>query len=139
MAFRHGVERYQLAEEIFKTMEQYLRGKGLLLREGTVVDSTIIHAPTSTENEKREREPEMHQTCKGNQWFFGMKGHLGVDKDSSLIYSVATTAAHVSDWQQRYSMEKRAWFMGMHSEARVDDREQEVDCRIAMRPGKRRR
>ncbi len=71
--------------------------KGLPLREGTVVDATIIHAPISTKNEKRERDPQMHQTRKGNQWFFGMKGQTGVDKDSGLIHSVATTAAHVSD------------------------------------------
>ena len=77
LSFRHFIERHQLAEEIFKTVGQYMREKGLLLREGTVVDATIIHAPTSTKNEKRKREPQMHQTRKGNQWFFGMKVHLG--------------------------------------------------------------
>ncbi len=97
MAFRHIVEQHHLSKEIFKTVEQCLEEKGLLLREGTVVDATIIHAPTSTKNEEREREPQMHQTRKGNQWFFGMKGQIGVDKDSGLIHSVATTAAHVSD------------------------------------------
>ena len=97
LAFRHVVEQHQLAEEIFKTVEQYLEEKGLLLRKGTIVDATIIHAPTSTKNEKRDQEPQMHQTYKGNQWFFGMKMQIGVDKDSGLIHSVATTAAHVSD------------------------------------------
>ena len=77
LAFRHFIERHQLAEEIFKTVGQYMREKGLLLREDTVVDATSIHAPTSTKNEKRERDPQMHQTRKGNQWFFGMKVHLG--------------------------------------------------------------
>ena len=77
LAFRHFIERHQLAEEIFKAAGQYMREKGLLLREGTVVDATIIHAPTCTKNEKRERDPQMHQTLKGNQWLFGMKVHLG--------------------------------------------------------------
>ena len=115
LAFRHVVEQHHLAEGIFKTVEQYLREKGLLLGEGRVVDTTIIHAPTSTRNEKREREPQMHQTRKGNQWFFGMKGQIGVDKDSGLIRSVTTTAAHVSHggWRQSYCMEKRRCSMGM--------------------------
>ena len=97
LAFPHVVEQHQLAEEIFKTVEQYLEEKGLLLREGMVVDATIIYAPTSTKNEKREREPQVHQTRQGNQWFFGMEVQIGVDKDSGLIHSVATTSAHVSD------------------------------------------
>ena len=97
LACRHFIEQHQLAEEIFKTVGQYLREKGLLLREGAVVNATIIHAPTSRKNEKRERDPQMHQTRKGNQWFFGMKVQIGVDKDSGLIHSMATTSAHVSD------------------------------------------
>ena len=77
LAFRHVVEQHQWAEESVKTVGQYLREKGMLLREGTAVDATIIHAPTSTRNGKRERDPQMHQTRQGNQWFFGMKVHLG--------------------------------------------------------------
>ena len=77
LAFCHFIERHQLAEKIFKIVGQYMREKGLLLRERTVVDATIIHTPTSTKNEKRERDPQMHQTRKGNQWFSGMKMHLG--------------------------------------------------------------
>ena len=83
MAFRHFIEQHQLAEEIFKTVGHYMREKVLLLREGTVVDATITHAPTSTKNEKRERDPQMGQIRKGNQWFFGMEGQVGVDKDSA--------------------------------------------------------
>ncbi len=97
LAFRHFIEQHQLAEEIFKTVGQYMREKVLLLREGRVVDATIIHAPISTKNDKREGDPQMRQTHKGNQWLFGMKGQIGVDKDSGLIHSVATTSAHVSD------------------------------------------
>ena len=77
LAFRHFVEQHQLAKQIFKTVEQDLEEKGLLLREGTAVDATIIHAPTSTRNGKRDRELQMHQTRQGNQWFLGMKVHLG--------------------------------------------------------------
>ncbi len=116
--------------------------KGLLLREGTVMDATIIHAPTSTKNEEREREPQMHQTRKGNQWFFGMKGQIGVDKDSGLIHSVATTAAHVSDGvvaAERLHGEEKvlygdAGYQGL--EKREKMAEPEVDCPIAMGPGK---
>ena len=144
LAFPHGVEQHHLAKEIFKTVEQDLEEKGLLLREGTVVDATIIHAPISRKNEKRERDPQMHQTRKGNQWFFGMKGQIGVDKDSGLIHSVATTAAHVSDRVVAAEL--------LHGEEKVvhgdvgyqglEKREEmagpEADCRIAMGPGKRR-
>ena len=77
LAFPHGVEQHQLAEEISKAVEQYLREKGLMLREGTVVDATIIHAPASTKNKKRERDRQMNQTREGKQWFFGTKVHLG--------------------------------------------------------------
>ncbi len=77
LAFPHVVEQHQLAEEIFKTVGQYLREKGMLLREGIVVDTTIIHAPTSTRNGKRGRDPQMRQTRQGSQWFFSIKVHLG--------------------------------------------------------------
>ena len=123
-------------------MEQCLEEKGLLLREGTVVDVTIIHAPSSTKNEEREREPQMHQTRKGNQWFFGMKGQIGVDKDSGLIHSMATTAAHVSDGgmaaELLHGEEKvvygDAGCQGLEKREEMTGRE--VGCRIAMGPGK---
>ncbi len=79
LVFRHFIERHQLAEKIFKTVGQCMREKGLVLREGTVVDATIIHTPTSAKNEKRDQDPQMHQTRKGSQWFFGMKVQIGVD------------------------------------------------------------
>ena len=144
LAFLRCIERHQLAEKIFKTVGQYMREKGLLLREGTVADATIIHAPTSTKNEKRERDPQMHQTRKGNQWFFGMKVHTGVDKDSGLIHSVATTSAHVSDVVMAAELlhgEEKVVYgdAGDQSlEKREEMAEREVDCRIAMGPGKRR-
>ncbi len=142
LAFRHIVEQHHLSKEIFKTVEQCLEEKGLLLREGTVVDVTIIHAPSSTKNEEREREPQMHQTRKGNQWFFGMKGQIGVDKDSGLIHSVATMAAHVSDGGMAAELlhEEEKVVYGDAGCQGLEKREEmtgrEVDCRTPMGPGK---
>lgn len=78
----------------------HLSGRGLLLRQGTIVDATIIDAPSSTKSKSGVRDPEMHQTKKGNQWFFGLKAHIGVDRDSGLVHTVVTTAANVADVTQ---------------------------------------
>jgi IS5 family transposase len=98
--FRHLIEEYELAQEIFGCVVRLLRRRGLMLKEGTMVDATIIDAPTSTKNEARERDPEMHQTKKGNAWFFGMKAHIGADVDSGLTHTVVTTAANEADVTQ---------------------------------------
>ena len=82
---------------LFATINAHLAARGLLVREGTIVDSTIISAPSSTKNQERARDPEMHQTRKGRQWFFGMKLHTGTDERTGLVHSVSTTAANVSD------------------------------------------
>lgn len=95
--FRHLLEEYELAFEIFETVNRFLSRKGLLLKRGSIVDATIIAAPSSTKNAEGERDPEMHQTKKGNQWYFGMKAHIGVDADSGLVHSLTTTPANVSD------------------------------------------
>ena len=84
MNFRHLLEKHQLAACILETINAYLRDKGLSLRQGTIVDATIIHAPSSTKNKEGKRDPEMHQTKKGNQYFFGMKAHIGADAESGL-------------------------------------------------------
>ena len=97
LRFRHLLEKHKLAEEIFKTVTQLLEEKNLLLRAGTIVDATLIAAPSSTKNRCGSRDPEMHQTKKGNQWYFGMKAHIGVDADSGLVHTVRGTAANVSD------------------------------------------
>lgn len=83
--FRHLLETSDLAEDIFKQVNAHLARKGLLLKRGSIVDATIIVAPSSTKNASGERDPEMHQTEKGNQWHFGMKAHIGVDADSGLV------------------------------------------------------
>src|SRR6187455_1457730 len=95
--FRHLLERHALAAKIFEVVNAYLGERNLLLKRGTIVDATIIHAPSSTKNADGERDPEMHQTKKGNQWYFGMKAHIGVDADSSLVHSVIGTPANVAD------------------------------------------
>ena len=98
--FRHLLEASDLAEDIFKQVNAHLARKGLLLKRGSIVDATIIAAPSSTKNSTGERDPEMHQTKKGNQWHFGMKAHIGVDADSGLVHTVTTTAANEADVEQ---------------------------------------
>ena len=98
--FRRLLEKHELAGGILQVINGYLGDRDLLLRHGTVVDATIIHAPSSTKNKDGKRDPEMHQTKKGNQYFFGMKSHIGVDAESGLVHSVVGTAANVADVTQ---------------------------------------
>jgi len=97
--FRHLMEQHHLGEELFHRVNAYLAENGLAVARGTIVDATLIDAPTSTKNKAKKRDPEMHQTKKGNQWYFGMKAHIGVDSKIKLIHSVAVTAANVHDSQ----------------------------------------
>jgi IS5 family transposase len=97
--FRHLLEAHNLGDQLFALINEYLQDNGLKVNTGTIVDATIIDAPSSTKNKDKARDPEMHQTRKGNQWYFGMKGHIGVDSQSKLIHSVAATAANVHDSQ----------------------------------------
>ena len=102
--FRRLLETHDLAEKLFQQVNAHLARKGLSLRSGTIVDATIINAPSSTKNADGERDPAMHQTKKGNQWFFGMKAHIGVDDASGLVHHVACTAANVSDVTQAHKL-----------------------------------
>ncbi|WP_029131787.1 IS5 family transposase [Sedimenticola selenatireducens] len=95
--FRHLMERHNLGDQLFHLVNQYLQENGLKVNRGTIVDASIINAPSSTKNKKKQRDPEMHQTKKGNQWYFGMKAHIGVDSRTKLIHHVAVTAANVHD------------------------------------------
>ncbi len=95
--FRHLLEAHDLGKRIFREVDAHLQSKGLRLAEGTIMDATIIAAPSSTKNKEKKRDPDMHQVKKGNQYYFGMKVHIGVDKDSKLVHSLATTAANVHD------------------------------------------
>ena len=95
--FRHLLEKHSLTEKLFESTRRYLTEKGLLLREGTIVDATIINAPSSTKNNEQARDKEMKQTKKGNQWYFGMKAHVGTDSQRGLVHSVVVTNAAVHD------------------------------------------
>jgi transposase, IS5 family len=98
--FRHWLERHDLAKGLFDEVCAMLEERGLLMRQGTIVDATIIAAPSSTKNKEKARDPEMHQTKKGNQWHFGMKAHIGVDVASGLVHTVVGTAANEADVTQ---------------------------------------
>ena len=138
------MEEYDLAQKLFEEVVEQLEAEGLLMRQGTIVDSSHIQAPCSTKNKERKRDPEMHQSRKGNQWFFGMKCHIGVDKDSGLIHAMAATAGNVNDVTvaaellhgQEEVLYGDAGYQGL--ENREEMAGKAVECRIAMRPGKRR-
>jgi IS5 family transposase len=100
LKFRHLLEAKELTRQIFDTINGHLAEKGLMLREGTIVDATLIAAPSSTKNKDGKRNPEIHQSEKGNDWHFGMKCHIGVDAASGLVHTVIGTAANVADVTQ---------------------------------------
>jgi transposase, IS5 family len=104
LKFRHLLEAHELTKRIFDEVNALLEERKLLMREGSMVDATIIAAPSSTKNKQGERDPEMHQTKKGNQWYFGMKAHIGADTASGLVHSVVGTAANVSDISQTHEV-----------------------------------
>lgn len=97
LKFRHLLEKNNLCATMFKHLNELLEQHGLIMRGGTIVDATIISAPSSTKNKNKARDPEMHQTKKGDQWYFGMKSHIGVDAGSGLVHSIENTAANISD------------------------------------------
>ncbi|MDF0667244.1 MAG: IS5 family transposase [Nitrospira sp.] len=111
--FRHLLETHQLGQQLFARIGEYLTKQGLQVSRGTIVDATIISVPSSTKNRTKARDPEMHQTKKGNQWSVGMKAHIGVDSQTKLIHSVAATAANVPDSQVfpewLHGQETRVW------------------------------
>ena len=111
--FRHLLEHHGLGRQLFEQVGRYLQAKGLKVSSGTIVDATIISAPSSTKNQSGERDPEMRQTKKGNQWYFGMKAHVGVDSKLKLIHSVVATPANVHDSQALpqllHGNETRVW------------------------------
>ncbi|MEO6563236.1 MAG: IS5 family transposase, partial [Nitrosospira sp.] len=100
MDFRHLLEKNALAQAMLQEVNALLKERGLLMSQGTLIDSTLIAAPSSTKNKPRTRDPEMHQAKKGNQWHFGMKAHIGVDAQSGLVHTIVSTAPHVSDVSQ---------------------------------------
>ena len=142
LRFRHLLETHKLAGPMLAAVNDVLRDKGLMLRIGTVVDATLISAPSSTKNDSGQRDPEMHQTKKGNQWYFGMKAHIGVDAQSGLVHTVKGTAANVNDVIEANGLlhghETNAFgdagYQGAHKRPDAKDG---VTWHVAMRPGKR--
>jgi IS5 family transposase len=141
LRFRHLLEKHELAPQVLATINAGLAQQGLMLKTGTVVDATIIAAPSSTKNKAGERDPDMHQTRKGNQWHFGMKAHIGVDAESGLVHTVVGTAANVNDVTQAGAL-----LHGQETAAFGDAGYRGVDKRqeaqgptwfVAMQPGKR--
>jgi transposase, IS5 family len=142
LRFRHLLEKHKLAAQILVLVNDLLRDKGLMLRSGTVVDATLIAAPSSTKNASGERDPEMHQTKKGNQWHFGLKAHIGADADSGLVHTVIGTAANVNDVVEANSLlhgaETDAFGdAGYQGASKRPNANPDVAWHVAMRPGKR--
>ena len=142
LRFRHLLEKHKLAPQILAVINDLLRAKGLMLRVGTAVDATLIAAPSSTKNASGQRDPDMHQSKKGNQWYFGMKAHIGVDAESGLVHTVRGTSGNVND-----VVEANALLHGDETEVFADagyqgahkrpDAKDSVNWNVAMRPGKR--
>jgi IS5 family transposase len=143
LTFRHLLEKHELGERIFETVKAHLSSRGMTMRQGTIDDATLIAAPSSTKNKEGKRDPEMHQTKKGNQWYFGMKLHIGVDKDSGLIHSVVTTAANVHELTTAAELLHGdeevvygdAGYQGIAKRREMAGKT--MDFRVAMRAGKR--
>ena len=143
--FRHLLERDNLGQSLLDQINAHLESQGLKLREGTIVDATITLSPSSTKNRAGERDPEMHQTRKGNQWHFGMKAHIGVDADTGIVHSMSATGTNAHDVTQAHSLlhggETVVWgdagYQGVHQ--RRENLGLDVEWRVAMRPGRRRK
>ena len=142
--FRHLLEKHGLGEALLEEINTHLASLGHWLKTGTIVDASIITAPSSTKNRTGKRDPEMHQTKKGNQWYFGMKAHIGVDAESGLAHSLETTSANISDVATAHALlhggEERVWgdagYQGVGK--REENRDTVVDWEVAMKAGKRR-
>ena len=140
LRFRHRLEKYKLVEQILETVNQLLPERGLLLEAGTAIDANLIAVLTFTKNKDKKRDPEMHSSKKGSQWYFGMKAHIGVDAESGLVHTVRGTSGHVSDIAEANTL-----LHGEESVAHGDVGYQGVEKRpdayadvtwyVAMRPG----
>lgn len=141
--FRHLLETHDLCKSLFTAINADLAARGLLLRAGTLVDATLIAAPSSTKNTARQRDPEMYQTKKSNQWYFGMKAHIGADRDSKLVYTVVATAANVADITQTAELlhgtetqvHADAGYTGVEKRAEIVALARTIDWQIARKRG----
>ncbi|MFM2295991.1 MAG: hypothetical protein RLZZ350_2404 [Verrucomicrobiota bacterium] len=143
LKFRRWLETHDLCKGLFAAINADLTARGLLLRAGTLVDATLIAAPSSTKNQAKQRDPEMHQTKKGNQWYFGMKAHIGADRDSKLVPTVVATAANVADITQTAELlhgeetqvHADAGYIGVEKRAEIVALKQPIDWQIARKRG----
>ena len=143
--FRHLLDKHELGTGLLEEINRHLESQGLRLQEGTIVDASIIAAPSSTKNRRKERDPEMRQTKKGNEWHFGMKLHIGVDSETGVVHSVSPTSSNVHDVTQTprllHGGETQVWgdagYQGV--DKRPENRDLEVEWQVAMRPGQRRK
>ena len=136
--FRHLLEEHDLGGAMLEAVNLHLEARDIRITTGTIVDATIVHAPSSTKNQQQERDPEMHQTRKGNQWYFGLKAHIGVDSKEGLVHSVCTTAANVADKHMLpdllHGEERKVWGDGAYQGQgevirQVAPRAQDMACR----------
>jgi IS5 family transposase len=147
LRFRHLLEEHGLQEKMFADIRVKLDERGYLMRGGTIVDATIIEAPSSTKNIKGERDPEMHSAKKGNQWHFGMKAHIGVDAGTGYIHTVTVTSAHMSDIGETSQLIREddevlygdAGYTGLWKREEFASRARPLRYEIAARPGKTRK
>ena len=142
--FRHLLEAHELTKLIFLEIGAMLTEQKLLMKEGTIVDATIIAAAPSTKNRQKKRDPAMHQTKKGNQWYFGLKAHIGADSASGLVHTVTATAAHVSDVAETHTLlhgEEHAVFadagyIGVEKRAEIRAQHSQVEFHVASKRGR---
>ena len=143
LKFRHLLETHDLCKGLFAAINADLAARGLLLRAGTLVDATLIAAPSSTKNQAKQRDPERHQTRKGNQWYFGMKAHIGTDRDSQLVHTLVVTAANVADITQtakrlhgeETQVHADAGYTGVEKREESVTLERKIDWQIARQRG----
>jgi len=143
LKFRRLLETHDLCQGLFAAINADLTARGLLLREGTLVDATLIAAPPSTKNQAKQRDPEMHQTKKGNQWYFGLKAHIGADRASKLVHTVVVTAANVADITktaellhgQEQQVHADAGYLGVEKRAEIVALARKIDWQIAAKRG----
>ena len=147
LKFRHLLEKHNIGKQIFDDITQRLESSGLMMHGGTIVDATIVQAPSSTKNAAHARDPEMHQTKKGNQWYHGMKIHSGVDAGSGYVHSITGTAANVHDIREAHKLLREdddvmygdSGYIGIEKreEIRADEHLSSIDYRIVSRPSMR--
>ena len=142
LKFRHLIEKHKIGEQIFQDVTNRLEQSGLMMHGGTIVDASIIAAPSSTKNAEKQRDPEMHQTKKGNQWYFGMKVHTGVDAGTGYVHTVTATSANVHDVEETTNLVRKdddvmygdSGYLGAQERIDKDESLSNIECRINKRP-----